>query len=271
MRFNERLLTEPELAQPRPAWERRPRVSLVYALWRTLIDVTFHPRRFFDSIQQPNRLRRSLTWHVTPIVLCWLVVFAYAVSANRFVGITPALWGYSGYPSYLVMLLLGSFWYVLPALCLVLLPLVATLLIADVVLWKNRGPYRLFFKGVLYTNTVYVWLALAICGIGVLLNLASSPMDRFESYVRPLFSIDIRLRPWTNWLLAGAITWQYALIFRYVLGRRFAVLQRPQFQRKTVLLVIVAGAWLTGMYLVFFDTHLGFRFATAQWGSELVQ
>jgi len=193
------------------------------------------------------------------------------VIANRVAGIAPAMWGFSGYPSYLFMLLMGSFSYVLPALCLVELPLVATLLVADVILWKDRGPYRLFFKGTLYTSTVYVWLAIAICGIGALLSGLSSYIERLSSYVQPVFSLDILYWPWTNWLLAGAVTWQYVLIFRYVLGRRFAVLEPPRPDRKTVLLLVVVGAWLTAMYLVLFDTRLGFRFATARWAWELLQ
>ncbi|HRX87090.1 MAG TPA: hypothetical protein P5572_18855 [Phycisphaerae bacterium] len=57
-----RLLTEPGLAVPRPAWERRPRVSRRYAVARTFWDITRHPALFFASVQYPDRLRRAVLW-----------------------------------------------------------------------------------------------------------------------------------------------------------------------------------------------------------------
>ena len=64
LRFDVRLLTDPSLARPRPAWERRPRVSSLGAVWQMVICITFRPEWFFSGMQQTDRLRRSVYWLV---------------------------------------------------------------------------------------------------------------------------------------------------------------------------------------------------------------
>jgi len=260
LQFDPRLLTDPDLARPRPAWERRPHIGLFYGAWRTVIDVSFRPGSFFGSIQQPDRLRRAITWPIYVITVPYLVVLTYALVVNRLSGFGPSTWGttwlqYGGE----MMGMTGV--HILTALTLIALPLLVMLLVADLLLWRDRVRYRLLFKGVFYSLTVHVWLAVGICGIGAVLTVWSRLGGQ---------SLELTW-PWTNWMIAAAITWQYLLLYYGLLGRRFAALLSPRPACNAVLSLLVIATWLSGIYLTLFDYFLGLRFLTGLWSWVLLR
>jgi len=260
LQFDARLLTDPDLARPRPAWERRPHVGLIHAAWRTVIDVTFHPRTFFAGIQQPHRLRRALTWPVCTAAISFLVVVTYILAVNRFTGRCPSTFQMTWLP-YFREIVTGVGAHLLAGLALIALPLTVMLLIADLVFWHDRDRFRLLFKGTCYSTSIYAWLAVGICGVGCLLTVRGP---------RGAFWHD-RTWLWTNWMTATAITWQYVLLYYGLLARRFAALCRPRPQGNGMSLLLVISAWSLAIYLTLFDNHLGLRFTTEAWTWEIVR
>lgn len=262
LEFHPRLLTEPALARPRPAWERRPRVSRLRAARDTLINVTFRPSSFFASIQQPNRLRRSIYWVGLILALIYLVVVAYIFIFTR---LLPFMSGFGGPPPFQRwgVTLLVSATPVVAGVLLVLVPLVTMLLLADLLLWRDRGRFRLFFKASMYSMTVYLWLALAICTIRTGLETCGTVVEIPFLVVEQLWS-------WADWFMAGAMTWQYTLIYYAVLGSRFATLLPPRPGRKAVSALLVIAAWFGSIYLTLLDNYVGLRFGIAEWNWGLI-
>ena len=257
LQFDVRLLTDPALARPRPAWERRRHVSFMAAVWRTVIDVTFRPSAFFAGIQQPDRLRRPIYWVLLAIGGTYLFVLAW------YGGMVHA--GLSGLASLRMpwvqqygVAALGTALALVWGLTLILLPLVLMLLLADLLCWCDRPRYRLFFKRTMYSMTVYIWLAVAICAVGTGLKL-----NQWAAGTPP--NIPDKITGWTNCLLAAATTWQFALVYRATLDPHFAGLLPAHPRRRAVLALLVPGLWLAAMYLTLFDCHIGLRFATAAW------
>jgi hypothetical protein len=261
LQFDVRLLTDPALARPRPAWERRRNVSFVAAVWRTVIDVTFRPAAFFAGIQQSDRLRRSIYWPALMALLTGVVGILYLVGTHPILGFSSPELGMSGWAFWRTALVGGAI-TLLWTCVLVLSPVAVMLLVADLVLWHDRARYRLFSKCALYGVTVYLWPVLLACLVGVILKCAGQAG-------RPPFNSTYTL-PWTNWLLAGGMTWQFALIHHAVADRRFAGLLPTQTRHQAALALLVITVWLGGMYLVLIDRHLGLRFTSASWSWELL-
>jgi hypothetical protein len=262
LRFDARLLSEPSLALPRPTWERRPRVSFPSAIWRTIVDVTFRPRRFFAGIQQPDRLRRAVYWPALMVLVAYVMGVTYLFTTHRITGFASPTMGMSGLAYWRTALAGGAvtlFW----SFVLVFFPLGVLLLVADLLLWRDRARYRLFFRGAMYSLAVYLWLVLVACVVGTILKLAGHIAGR-----PPFVPGDTWC--WTNWLLASVMTWQYALIYYAVLDRRFAGLMPARPKCKAILTLLVLGAWLGGMYLTLLDRHIGLRFVAATWSWELL-
>ena len=185
----------------------------------------------------------------------YLVSVAYIFAENRISGFALGFgglpwWQYLG--SVLLQAALASLWGV----ALALGPLVVMLLVADLLLWRDRARYRLFFKGAMYSATVYPWLAMAILIVGITIAIRNPNQDGLPAL--------------GGWLLASAMTWQYAMIYHAVLGKRFAALLPARPGRKAALSLWVLGVWLFAVYLALFDCYSGLRFATAAWCSPVL-
>ncbi|MCP4593689.1 MAG: hypothetical protein GY842_23380 [bacterium] len=262
LQFDPRLLEDPSLARPRPAWERRPHVSRLAAIWQTVFQVTFRPGQFFTGIQQPDRLRRSLYWVLTMIGLVYVVVAAYIFLTGRYGGPGGGFWGLPRLQQWGTSLLLAAF-SVFSGCVLVLFPMAVMLLGADVLLWRDRARYRLFFKGALYSSTVYLWLAVAICAMRTVLTTCFG-------YGAVATIHDSWAWPWVSWVVAGGMSWHYALIYHAGLGKRFAVLLPTCARRRNVLALLVVMTWLGAMYLTLFDYHIGLRFVITDWTLDCI-
>lgn len=257
LEFPARLLSDPALAVPRPAWERWPRVSLLWAFWDTLVQVTFRPRTFFASIQQPDCLRRSVYWALCIIAAIYLLVVGYAFASMRMWNLGGVSSGIPPFQIWRLLVFIGTA-ALFPGVLLLLLPNVTMLLIADLLFWRDRERFRIFFKGVMYTTTVYLWLAVSVGAVRTLLQ-ALGPATRDWLWYG---SMDW---PWASWLTAGAVTWQYAIVYHAVLGPRYAMLLTPRPGHKAILALLVIAGWLTATYLTLLDNYVGLRFATADW------
>jgi len=255
-----RLLTEPHLAIPRPAWERRPRVSRTYAFWRTFWDITRHPKQFFASMQYPDRLWRALRWYVYMVVIAWAVAYLphFLLAYNGFVSAALSAGFLRGAASTAAQSILEARF----GFAIVALPVMLLLLVADFLFWWDRPRYRLLAKAVLYSSVVYVWFAVAFaCNIGVCVVIS-----QIDPLMGTWLKQSISHWAWPNWLIAAMFAWQFMLLWIAVGQRRFAILQLPRPHVHGVVSVLVAMACVLGMYLVLFDCLLGWRFVTGMWG-----
>jgi len=242
------LLQNPDLAIPRIAWERRPRVTRRYAVAHTLWEITWRPRRFFSRLQYDDRLLRAIRWPLYILISGWSLYFCVLCvlatlnwpAQSSVQMLIVHLWDAAS-------LTVGQLRFLIAQLGF---PLMLLLIAGDLIMWRDRARFRLFAKLVLYSLTAYVGFAVALVSIALVA----------EFYVGFIF------HPWPNWLIAAAMTWQFGLLMAAINKKRFARLLpiKPILQR--VLQAIVIASWCFAIYLALYDRLFGWRFVTGQWG-----
>lgn len=254
--FSPRLLAEPHLAVPRPAWERRRHVLLPRAVLSTCFDLTCRPRRFLSGLAQPDRLGRALLWAAGNVVAAFLLVFAvHTLDWLPWGRLRNAL-----DPQILAPELAEYRHLLLPtslAIGFAALPSGVLCVVADLLMWRRREDFRRFAKCVCYTSTVHLLVWLLFLGVHLVIILKDLRSDEF---MLPLHESV----PAVGWFLAASLTWQTVLLLLYARHPSFLRSMKSRGQQ-AALVVSIGLCWGFGVYVYLYDVYFSARWELDYW------
>ena len=151
-------------------------------------------------------------------------------------------------------------------LCATLLLWLPALVVLDLAFWRERRPFRLFAKALLYSM---VWAALVAALASTLGRAVMEQFDMewaWDPAGRAWASEGVM--PWICWVALAVVTGQCAMLLWYVRSPKCAF--RSAGTRAMRLPRIVIGVtWLLGAYLLLLDRHIHLRFHLQFVGEEL--
>jgi len=256
------------LLVPMPAWERAGRVNAILAFPATFVFATFRPREFARRLRRDEGLLRVVLFGVLLIPTAWLLAVLLSIAAatlgvlirdwlpnhawweGHLIGFEPT-WKWRLYVSSRVAIHCTSF---LAASLLVWLPALVAL---DLFFWRNRRPFRLLSKVLLYSMVWSCWVAAVAATIG------RAVMEQFnmEWAWGPAGRdwISEGIMPWICWVAATLATVQCVWLLRFVRSKRCAFRACGP-QAVGVVSRVLLASWLFAMYLLLLDRHLLVRF-----------
>ncbi|HEY3242600.1 MAG TPA: hypothetical protein VGM03_04535 [Phycisphaerae bacterium] len=237
---------DPNLLRPAPAWERRGRINSVYAFAATIFAVTFRPRRFLRSIRDEDWLGAAIFAALLPVAAFVLSILLSLITAKtlalvgawlgarKLAGWSDFLiWrqGWDGALRTCIRLAIQSTAFMAVGLA-VWLP---TLIALDLRFWRERAPFRILGKALLYSMTWWMWCAVVMASVARLLGIID------YAWIWGFLAGGSSLGAWplVCWLAAALTTLQFiALIW-------FTRAPTCRFRDLGTTAVRRAGRWLT--------------------------
>jgi hypothetical protein len=253
--FDRRLLAEPTLARLRPAWERRGRGSLLRAVLSTYFNLVFRPRRFLGGLVQRDRVGRAVLWAIANAIAFYVIAVAavllHRVLYDREVTAFMDYWYMETYGEQLPALL---------ALAVCAVPPILLCFVADLWMLRNRDGFRRLVKGICYTSALH----LIVWALFLATHLAISVREcqRADSLLYVHESV-----PMIWWWLCASLSWQFLLLFLFVLRPGPATLTKSGIRTRG-LCVLVLLCWGGGVYITCFDVyaHIQWELQFWSWG-----
>lgn len=267
-RFSDEEWNDPALLTPMPAWERGRYVNVLWTFVATVCSITFRPCRFLRRLRSDAGLLRVVVFVMLLLPVTWIVAVGVSFAAAK-LGYFARDWipSYARWNGYLfgsndkwvyvarncvrLAIQCGAF---LAAGLVLWLP---TLVALDLMFWRNRAPFRLLAKAVLYTTA---WWCVAVVFASTIVRAVMGQIDMELAWgtVGRYFPSDGVL-PWICWLAALLVSIQYAVLFRYVRSPRCGFVSRAGGAVTRTRAVLFLG-WLLAIYLLLLDRHVHLRF-----------
>ncbi|MCG3125505.1 MAG: hypothetical protein CHACPFDD_00328 [Phycisphaerae bacterium] len=255
------------LLRPMPAWECLGHVRILSAFGLTLLMMLFRPARFLRLLRVEEGLLRTCAFFVLLIPTAFVVAVILSITAAAvgypFRSLVP---NYDWWQANLigprfrlshfapnamrVALHCGAF---LGTIVAVWLPALAVM---DLMLRRNRAPFRLFAKALLYSMT-WACLAAAICS--TLGRAILEQIDREWAWSPIGRSIRGGALPWVCWVALAVVTMQCATLTWFVGSPKCAYREAGDFAVGCAY-GLIAATWLLAAYLLLGDYHVHLRF-----------
>jgi len=267
----------------RPAWERRKRIGRTRAFILTVLGATFRPRRFLRRLRSDREPGHAILFFLVSIPAAWLLALLLFLA-----------WKWHLYKSVqalpdLATLVVATFIRASSLMLTAIILWIPTLLVLDLVLWKNRIAFRLVGKAIVYTLSWWFLAATIMSDAGNYLIVDSALRSRWIDYVREWVfgggrptdqwgyagwtwgatcGQDVFNQggapseyywPWICWLSAVLFSIQAVYLAYFVLSSSCALGSLTRKQVYAVLTTLLGG-WLFAVYMLIFDRHFMLRF-----------